>query len=864
MCKKLIYFVSFVLVLGLAGNAMAQPNPATLETGHVYLFDNVIDSNVPDDSANDNTGAILGDLSVVEGLSGQALQFDGVDDGVHLPDTAGINTSTHQNHTVVVVFKCANVDKPEKQCVYEEGGSTRGLTIYVHEGLVYVGGWNLSDYTPEWTGTFLSAPISSNQWVAVAAVLRGGGPGQEDDKFEMWMDGQFIGVGPGGQLQSRSDDNGVGNVQAQTVFHDGTVDAGHWLEGTVDEVWILNEALTEIELSNLVSTIKPFAFGPIPVDGALINKTPVDLFWLPGGLADSQNLYFGDNFDDVNAGAENTLLALGQTPVGVDIPITISDLMADTTYYWRIDAVNDANPDSPWKGQIWSFSLIQATAIEPNPADGAKFVNPTTTLSWMSGLNAESHIVYIGDNLDDVTNAAGGTPQTETNYDPGLLTKSTIYYWRVDEFDGTDTHIGDIWSFETPPDIPITDPNLVAWWKLDNEGFGVAAVDSSGYDHHGTLVGDPQWVAGYDGGALELDGSGDYVTIPDWKGINADRTDPNNPFNPAFSVACWVKTTEDAGAIVTWGSSDGTGVGGQYQSFRINAGRLRAEHGNGNLQSDTSVNDGEWHHIAQVSVEGANLRVPNTILYIDGAEDAIRGGSDNIFNITEDADVGIGLRASSVDRLYTGLFDDVRVYDKALTAGEVKIVGGFLQSSNPDPADGAKIVDSLAILTWSPGPFAAEFDVYFGTNPEPGAAELVGRVAEATYIATGLAEGQTYYWRIDDVETDGTTIHSGDVWSLWIPPRGAYNPSPADAQEVTDVDADLSWEADWNPVMFGVYFGTDADQVANAVGAPPAMDVGFDPGPLEPGTTYYWRVDVFYGTWVTGEVWSFTVPAPVE
>jgi hypothetical protein len=42
------------------------------------------------------------------------------------------------------------------------------------------------------------------------------------------------------------------------------------------------------------------------------------------------------------------------------------------------------------------------------------------------------------------------------------------------------------------------------------------------------------------------------------------------------------------------------------------------------------------------------------------------------------------------------------------------------------------------------------------------------------------------------------------------------------------------------------------------------MESGFDPGPLEPGMTYYWRVDIFYGSWLKGEVLSFTVPAPVE
>ena len=56
--------------------------------------------------------------------------------------------------------------------------------------------------------------------------------------------------------------------------------------------------------------------------------------------------------------------------------------------------------------------------------------------------------------------------------------------------------------------------DLVGHWTFD-EGQGTTAYDSSGNDHHGTLQGDPQWVTGYIGGALELDGTDDYVEVPD-------------------------------------------------------------------------------------------------------------------------------------------------------------------------------------------------------------------------------------------------------------------------------------------------------------------------------------------------------------
>ncbi|MCP4261116.1 MAG: hypothetical protein GY774_26965 [Planctomycetes bacterium] len=461
MCKRLFYFVSLTLLLALSGNAMAQLDPASITDGNVYLFENV-GTDVPDDSANSNTGNLIGNPQVVDGLKGKALQFNGVDDGVHLPDAATINTSTHQNRTVVAIFQCADVTKPEKQVVYEEGGTTRGLVIYVHEGLVYAGGWNLSDYTPEWTGTFLSAPITSNQWVAVAAVLRDGIAAQEDDKFEMWMDGLFIDKGPGGQWQGRTDDIGIGNVQSQTKFHDGNfTGGGSYFEGTVDELWMINAALTQVELSGFAGKPWPFAFGPTPADGTLNMETWVSMSWKPGAFAVTHDVYFGDNLDDVNSGAEGTFQGnqaatdfIAGFP-GFAVP---EGLVPGTTYYWRVDEVNDTEPNSPWKGKVWSFAIPPKTAYFPDPADGAEAVDVNVKLSWTAGFGAKLHHAYFGDNFDDVLNAAGALPLGDSTYDPGPLKMAKTYYWRIDEFDIIETHKGDVWSFTTEGAVAALDP----------------------------------------------------------------------------------------------------------------------------------------------------------------------------------------------------------------------------------------------------------------------------------------------------------------------------------------------------------------------------------------------------------------------
>ena len=196
----------------------------------------------------------------------------------------------------------------------------------------------------------------------------------------------------------------------------------------------------------------PKARDPLPADGALVMDTWVNLSWTPPNFAVTNDVYIGDNFDDVNNGAENTFQG-NQTDTfivagfpGFPFP---DGLVNGVTYYWRIDGVNDTNPNSPLKGDVWSFTVVPKIAYNPDPADGAESVGVDDSLSWMAGFGAKLHHVYFGDNFDEVDNAAGALPQGATTYTPGTLKMAKTYYWRVDEFDAVDTYKGNVCSFTT-------------------------------------------------------------------------------------------------------------------------------------------------------------------------------------------------------------------------------------------------------------------------------------------------------------------------------------------------------------------------------------------------------------------------------
>ncbi len=194
-----------------------------------------------------------------------------------------------------------------------------------------------------------------------------------------------------------------------------------------------------------------FAVDPIPADGSLYEDTTAILNWLPGLNSVSHDVYFGESFDNVNDGTPETFQG-NQTDAFFTVGIAGSPvpdgLVPGTTYYWRIDEI-EADGTTTNKGDVWSFTVPSLKAYNHSISDGAFFIDPRTELSWTPGSGAKVHTVFFGDNYDDVNNAVEGLQQAASTYDPGLLESDKTYYWRVDEYDGIETHKGDVLSFTT-------------------------------------------------------------------------------------------------------------------------------------------------------------------------------------------------------------------------------------------------------------------------------------------------------------------------------------------------------------------------------------------------------------------------------
>ena len=215
-----------------------------------------------------------------------------------------------------------------------------------------------------------------------------------------------------------------------------------------------------------------------------------------------------------------------------------------------------------------------------------------------------------------------------------------------------------------------TDPNLVGWWKFD-ETSGKTAPDSSPHHRKGTLTGnlsfDKNSASGRIGKALKLSGE-DYVQITNYKGVTG--TKPR-------TLTAWIKTEEDRGEIISWGADDF----GKMWVYGFIRGRVGVTPSGGYLYINAETDDDKWHHVAVVVQEAELPNLHDDVtLYKDGEPAEIHDiGLLDLWPVDtgKDIDVRIG-------RGFTGLLDDVRIYDRALSDDEVKAIFQ-LKSNKPLP-----------------------------------------------------------------------------------------------------------------------------------------------------------------------------------
>jgi hypothetical protein len=560
------------------------------------------------------------------------------------------------------------------------------------------------------------------------------------------------------------------------------------------------------------AVLGPAATNPNPDDDAENVCLDKVLEWSPGPKTQPTNghdVYFGTDSGDVSDA--NTSNPLGvyrgrQSPNSYDP----CGLAMSTTYYWRIDEVNDSNGESPWKGLIWSFTTNDGNAFDPDPEHDATLVPLDQILSWQAGCLAATHDVYFSTDFDEVDTmnvaALQVAGQIETTWDPCGLDWLVDYYWRVVEHGGG-TFVGPVWHFQSKSKI--VDPNLLIWFEMDPCVPPDLVWDSSGRQYHGdgndfTAENNDLTAESWDtedshdgGGSISMDGEqsidvptsavgvmdDDEVSVSLWFKGARNPGNVNWIFSVGGSISSWPVEWNLGMAIP---GSDGTTV--LFVAGEVPEEMEEPTEADSNDVLEWTALEGasvvgwepDWHHFVFMKNENeGNMKIYFDGIEVQRREDVNVGTLANLKGRVDDYRVG-SFHGNDTD--YSGKIDDLRVFDYALSDFDVALLfrsGDLSGAWGPDPFNGASDVPRDVVLGWRAGDFASHHDVYLGTDWDDvndaatADGESKGRklLGDESYDPpVDLELGETYYWRIDEVNeaNEPDDLWKGDVWTFTV------------------------------------------------------------------------------------------------
>ncbi len=519
--------------------------------------------------------------------------------------------------------------------------------------------------------------------------------------------------------------------------------------------------------------------SPKPENGVMdVKPTNKLLRWSPGQdhTAGYWDVYLGTSPEDLILVADNK-------PFASKLYVRTAGFEPGQTYYWRVNPVG-TDKTTISTGDLWSFFVLPETAGNPHPVDWARNKLTDVELNWRAGANGDFHHLYFGTDRDAVAHAHRGSPQYQgmtvgatTTFSPGELQRGTTYYWRVDEAKATGAEWqGSVWTFSTLPMLPILDPDLLGWWKLD-EASGNTAIDWSGHENHGEILnldgglGDngAVWVDDLDQGTV-LTFNGNDVT---GAVVKAGKI-PAIGVDDSFTWAFWARQQGDGtGEFETiLGNRD---VGVEHPRFimftptkfeyfvRTDEYVIHHEEVKGLDYPD--LEDGVWTHHALIK-EGTSL------IY---CRNGIEAGQD--YTDVDQGENVLYIGGDLVSGRWSGSLFNVRIYTRALSVEELASAmrRDPAVAWNPTPAHRrVGDIEEISTLSWQPGDDAIEHDVYFGTDAQAVAQATPnaegpyrGRQSGTEYTPDDLQMGQTYYWRIDQISGD-QSISEGYVWYFTV------------------------------------------------------------------------------------------------
>ena len=723
----------FCALAGGLGVAVASADPAPIAA---YSFDAGEGTTLEDLTGNEHTGTIEGASWFDHGKYGKALSFDGENDCVTIADSADLQLT--EDFTLEAWVKPQG-DGDSEPILFKEGPGAYGL----YDGLYNEGNMEGLIGEASFTRALDYTDAEPNVWTHLALTYDGA-------QMRLYVDGELADTTPAPEgVEPSTGDLSIG---CDTEYKD------HF-EGLIDEVRVYDRALGAGEVGG-------DSAAPIQTP----QQAPIAAYSFDAGEGTTLEDLTGNEHTGTIEGAswfDHGKYGKALSFDGENDCVKIADsadlqLTEDFTLEAWVKPQGDGDSEPIlFKEGPGAYGLYDGLYNEGNMEGLIGEASFTRALDYTDAEpNVWTHLaltydgaqmrLYVDGELADTTPAPEGVEPSSGDLSIGCDTEYKDHFeGLIDEVRVYDRAL-DAGEVGGDKATPIEEPQAapVAAYSFD-AGEGSTLEDITGSGHEGTIEGASWFDHGKYGKALSFDGENDCVKIADAEDLALTED---------FTLEAWVKPQGDGDSEPIL-FKEGPGAYGLYDGL-YNEGNMEGLIGEASFTRALDYTDAEpnvWTHLA-LTYDGAQMR-----LYVDGELADTTPAPEGVEPST--GDLSIGCDTEYKDH-FEGLIDEVRVYDRALGAGEV---GG----------------DSAApIQTPQQAPIAAySFDAGEGTTLEDLTGnEHTGTIEGASWFDHGkYGKALSFDGENDCVKiADSADLQLTEDFTLeaWVKPQGDGDSEP--------------------------------------------------------------------------------------
>ncbi|MEN9622185.1 MAG: hypothetical protein RLZZ67_619 [Candidatus Parcubacteria bacterium] len=639
-----------------------------------WSFDEGSGTIAHDLSGNRNNGTFVGGPVWVDGKKGKALDFDGIDDYV----TTTVNRSNYAAITVSAWYKFeGNISDTYSAIIAGQsadffigkntGNSNIGVQDSAYNGAIAAG-------TNAWDGN----------WHQIIYTFSGGAG-------TVYLDGRSVG--------SSAYSGGSGAIWIGQE-NEGP---GYDFNGKIDDVRIYSRALSPAEVTILygagaaikknvsnnglvgwwrldegTSTVA-HDFSGLGNGGVLVGSPT----WVAGKKGGA--LQFSGSSQSVNSIPTNSF-PTGTNPVSMFAWIKTTSTVRESALSYGNSAtgqaatlnVNQIATNGRFMVDFYNSYADSGVVVNDGRWHHVGFStvgNTTTVTMYVDGVAYAGTLSGAAPNIAAGTNAqigrwiTAGAGDTGGYYFNGSVDDPRVYNRVVSAAEVQALYTQNQTTVNASQNNKSTG-GLIGLWSFDGKDMdwrSNKALDKSGNGNDGLLTNLPTTTAptrGKVGQALSFDADSKCITSTNNTGLTGDVI---------VTVSAWIYPTNNTNAFQMIAGQAAADVAKQCINLILRTGRLSLDFCSGGYTQSATLATNRWYHVAAVKTQG--LLTTTTKLYVDGVDvtsgGSVLDGGDGTPNVTNSV-VTIGRFAPGAQHGFRGTIDDVRVYNRGLSAADVK------------------------------------------------------------------------------------------------------------------------------------------------------------------------------------------------